>query len=120
VAERPNPPDRPYPPDRGDTDVWVGLALTVGLHLALVVAAVVIAVGGGDSGLIVAAAAVLFIGVSQLLYIVPAVVIARRRGRPGLAKGLIIGAALTFLLNSACWFVVYPEGIRDLLNGQLF
>ena len=49
------------------------------------------------------------IGISQFVYIVPAVVIARRHRRPGIVQGLIIGASLTFLLNAACvgtfWFM---------------
>ena len=44
----------------------------------------------------------IFMGVSQLLYIIPAIVIYRRKGRPGVVKGLIIAAALTFLLNATC------------------
>src|SRR5262249_26223162 len=45
-------------------------------------------------------------GVSQLIYMVPAILIARRRGRMGLAKGLIIAASLAFLLNASC-FVLF-------------
>ena len=48
-----------------------------------------------------------FIGITQLVYIVPAVLMARRRGRAGIATGLIWGAALIFLLNAAYWFLVY-------------
>jgi hypothetical protein len=51
-------------------------------------------------------AAPLLIGLTQLVYMVPAIVIALRRGRTSLAKGLIIGAAVTFLLNAACWGAV--------------
>lgn len=43
------------------------------------------------------------IGVGQLLYIVPAVLWARRRGRTGVVKGIVIAAALVFVLNAACW-----------------
>ena len=45
-------------------------------------------------------------GISQLLYIIPAIVIYRRRGRPGVVKGLIIAAAVTFLLNATCTALV--------------
>lgn len=48
----------------------------------------------------------LLIGVSQLVYQVPAVVLARRRRRFGLAKGVIIGAAITFALNAPCWAIL--------------
>ena len=45
-------------------------------------------------------------GVTQVLYMVPAILIARVSGRPRLANGLIIGAGLTFLLNAACWGLI--------------
>ena len=55
-------------------------------------------------------------GVSQLIYMVPAIVIARRRGRPGLAKGLIIAASLAFLLNASC-FVLFWSGKMGRIAG---
>jgi hypothetical protein len=48
-------------------------------------------------------AAPLLIGVTQLVYVGPTIRLALGRERRALAKGLIIGAALTFLLNAACW-----------------
>jgi hypothetical protein len=46
--------------------------------------------------------AVIYTGATQLAYIVPAVLIARRKRRPKLSLGLVIGAAAVFLLNAAC------------------
>jgi hypothetical protein len=43
-----------------------------------------------------------FIGVGQLVYIIPAIVIAKVKGETNIVKGLIIGASITFLLNAAC------------------
>jgi hypothetical protein len=43
------------------------------------------------------------ISVFQLLYIIPMVRYLRKRGAAALAKGLVIGAAITFLLNGSCW-----------------
>jgi hypothetical protein len=43
-----------------------------------------------------------YIGLGQLLYIVPAIWWCRRNKQDDFAKGLIIGAALTFLLNASC------------------
>ena len=51
-----------------------------------------------------------FIGVSQLLYIIPAVLIAQARGRPGIARGLMIAAGVVFLLNSACFGMIFLKG----------
>ena len=42
------------------------------------------------------------LGLTQLVYVIPAIIIYRRKGRPGIVKGLIIGAAITLLLNGTC------------------
>ena len=60
-------------------------------------------------------AAPLLIGVTQLAYVVPAILFALRRGRRAVAMGLIIGAAVTFLLNAACW-----GAVGAALNGADF
>jgi hypothetical protein len=51
----------------------------------------------------VAIAAVLGIGISQLVYVIPVAIWAKRRGMKGFVSGVVIGAAITFLLNGACW-----------------
>jgi hypothetical protein len=68
--------------------VWQGIALGFLLHLIQLPVALF------THGL-----SLLFIGLSQLIYFVPAIVIASQKGRTGIAKGLIIGASLTFLLG---------------------
>jgi hypothetical protein len=55
-------------------------------------------------------------GITQVLYILPAILIARRRGRLGIAKGLIILAALAFLLNASC-FVALWSGKFGRIGG---
>jgi hypothetical protein len=55
-------------------------------------------------------------GVSQLIYMLPAIAIARRRRRPGLAKGLIIAASVAFLLNASC-FVLFWSGKMGRIAG---
>lgn len=55
-------------------------------------------------------------GVSQFIYMLPAILIARRRGRTGLAKGLIIAASLAFLLNASC-FVLFWSGKMGRIAG---
>lgn len=47
-----------------------------------------------------------WIGVTQLIYILPAIAHFHRKQRPGVVKGLIIAAALVVLLNGICWVVV--------------
>ena len=51
----------------------------------------------------VAIGALLGIGIVQLLYVIPVVLWARRREMKTFASGVIVGAAITFLLNGACW-----------------
>ncbi len=43
-----------------------------------------------------------FLGVTQSVYIIPVLVVARAKGSSEIAKGLFVGAAITFLLNAAC------------------
>jgi hypothetical protein len=59
---------------------------------------------------------VLAFGVTQLVYMVPAIIIARRSGRMGIAKGLIIAASLAFLLNASC-FVLFWSGKMGRIAG---
>ena len=48
-----------------------------------------------------------WIGVSQLVYMVPAILIAKVSGRRGLVIGLIIGASLVFLFSAACFGLLF-------------
>ena len=89
----------------GGLQVALGFGLGLLLHLTLpILAALACALALLLEPLcVVGLFLVTFIGLTQLAYIVPAVRRARRRGRSGLAKGLIIAAALTAILNTACW-----------------
>ena len=99
------------PPEGEGRGILAGLALTVGMHVVLIAFCLTF-------GLLIEsqsrmAGTVLYfaafgLGVSQLVYMVPAILIARRRGRRAVAKGMIIGAAITFILTAACWAVVNP------------
>ena len=75
-------------------DVREGLGLTILFHL---IGQVVLLVVGGF----------IWIGLSQLLYIVPAIIYFKRKGRPGVVKGLMIGASVTFLLNASCFGLMF-------------
>jgi len=90
-----HPEARPEEQRSGQEEIWRGIGLALLMHLIqLPLAAVTVFLS------------LVFMGISQLLYIIPAIVIYRRRGRPGVVKGLIIAAAVTFLLNATCTALV--------------
>lgn len=45
--------------------------------------------------------------VTQLAYVIPAIIIARRKGHDETVKGIIIAASITVLLNIACTGYVF-------------
>ncbi len=80
------PPTKPPIPD------WaLGIGLLLLLHLIQIPLA---AMSMGIS--------LIAIGLTQLAYVIPAIIICKKKNRPGMVKGLIIGAAITFLLNGTC------------------
>ena len=72
-------------------DLWRGIGMALLLHLIQVPLA-----------LITTFISLIFVGLTQLIYIIPAIIFYRRDGRSDVVKGLIIVAAITFLLNAAC------------------
>lgn len=51
----------------------------------------------------VAAIFYLYIGVTQLIYVIPLYIIGKSKGLPGFGVGITIAASLTFLLNASCF-----------------
>ena len=97
--EEPKKSENPLATDKpaaDKNDVWRGVGVALLLHLIQV-----------PLMLVTAAISLIFIGLSQLIYIIPAIVIYNRRNRPGVVKGLIIIAAITFLLNATCTALVF-------------
>lgn len=47
-----------------------------------------------------------WIGISQLLYVIPLVIRLKQLQKWGMMKGVIIGAVITALLNGGCWLLV--------------
>ena len=89
----------------------VGAVLALAMHLVWLPVLLLLGLlvdSGATTEIIVPLmlAAVLFIGVTQLLYVGPAFWWARRRGYTRLAQGVLIGAGITFLLNAACWGLI--------------
>jgi hypothetical protein len=92
------PPQEPPGPPSHQAEIWRGIGLALLLHLIQIpLAAVTVFIS------------LIFLGLSQLLYIVPAIFIYRNKGRPGVVKGLIIAAAITFLLNATCTALVFSN-----------
>lgn len=84
--------------------ISAGLGLTLVFHLLTQVPAffLLLVIFTGEEGLLLAFLPMMYIGLSQLVYMIPAVLIFRRKGGTETAKGLIIGASITFLLNATC------------------
>ena len=100
-----NEPEINPPPTSNATngDWLLGILLLLLLHLIQIpLAAVTMALS------------LIAIGLTQLVYVIPFVIHFRKKGRPGIARGLIIGAAITFLLNGTCtaMFFLNPPDFR--------
>ena len=80
-----------------------GIGYTLLLHLFQFPIALVLALVPG----VVPLLALFFIGLSQCLYMIPAILYFRRNGETETEKGLIIGASITFLLNATCTAIVF-------------
>jgi hypothetical protein len=94
-----NPDDYPARPDERQSqqrEIWRGVGLAFLLHSIQI-----------PLMLVTSFFSLIFIGISQLLYIAPAIAIYRSKGRPGVVKGLIIAAAITFLLNATCTVIFF-------------
>jgi hypothetical protein len=91
-------------PELSPGSVALGLGLTIMFHVIVQVPTffLLIAIASGEWSLELPIRAVTYIGLTQLVYMIPAVLFSRHRGESETAKGLIIGASITFLLNAAC------------------
>jgi hypothetical protein len=97
-------------PQSGTEGVGSGFALGISLNIAYVGLWCALWFGAQDGswmtrgfGENVPFWSVFGIGLTQLLYIVPAIVYFQKKQRQGMVEGLIIAAAVTALLNGACW-----------------
>ncbi len=106
----PNDPNQNYPPQYqnypppSQGSAWAGFGIAIGLHFIF---QPFIAMLGMIPNMEWFYFSVFFIGLSQLIYMIPAIILASVKGKPHLVKGLAIGAGLTFLLNAACTGLVF-------------
>ena len=89
---------------RATRETWRGFGLAMLLHLLQLLLGKLFFVS------------MFFIGVTQLVYLIPAILVAKHHGRLGMVRGLVIGGALTFLLNAMCgaafWYAVTYGKLR--------
>lgn len=100
----PNYANQPYPLPKSQGNVWAGLGLTVVAHIIF---QPLISLLGMIPKMEFLFFSVFFIGLSQLVYMIPAIIIAFSQGKPQLGKGFLIGAGITFLLNAACMGMIF-------------
>jgi hypothetical protein len=67
---------------------------------------------GSDSVAVAAIIAALNPGATQFLYNSPLVIYLKRRGRAGMARGVLIAMGLTILLNGLCWVAIETGKFR--------
>ncbi|MFQ4139020.1 hypothetical protein PGN35_022170 [Nodosilinea sp. PGN35] len=115
-----NPINSPLPPEPTPPnemlEIVKGMVLLLGCHA--IAGALIFGLGFLVAGLgfgsyafiypwVIGAAGFLF---WQLLYAIPLVLTLRRRGRRAMAKGVIIAAVLTALVNGACFISMFGLG----------
>ena len=83
-------------------EIIKGIALLAALHVLFVVGCLAVTTLNLFRDPYAPLAAAAFIGFFQFAYVIPAVIIARLMKRNGMLKGLLIGAAITFLLTGTC------------------
>ncbi len=69
---------------------------------------------GPDSFLMFAVVLVAGFGVLQMIYVIPLILVLRRKDRQDFAKGIAIGASIAFLLNATCFGLVMTGKIKIL------
>ena len=97
------PPALP-PADRGSILKGFGIAAAVNIG-AVVMGVITIAA-------VIGIFVLLGIGLVQAAWIIPLVLHFRKMGKPETAKGVIIAAAITFLLNAGCYGFIAVVGLN--------
>jgi hypothetical protein len=102
MYEQYQPPQNlpPQPPPQPTGSAWWGIGLTLLLHLLQIPIAMLVSFVSSDPYAFFVP--LIFFSLTQLVYIIPAVLIARYSGKPHIVKGLLIGAGISMLLNASC------------------
>jgi hypothetical protein len=89
----------PNPPQKSGS-AWWGIGLTLLLHVLQIPIAIGVSMVSSDPYSFIVP--LIFFSLTQLVYMVPAVLIAMYAGKPHIVKGLLIGAGISMLLNASC------------------
>jgi hypothetical protein len=99
------PPALP-PQDRGSILKGFGIAAAVNIGAVILGVITIVAVVG--------IFLLLGIGLVQAAWIIPLILHFRKMGKPETAKGVIIAAAITFLLNAGCYGLIAVVGLGSM------
>ncbi len=94
-----------------------GFFCVLGLHILAfisggLIGSIAISLGIDSIGNILLYLAI-YIGITQLIYIFPIMILLIRQRNWGVLKGVIIGAVITALLNGGCWLWVIGVLMRN-------
>jgi len=93
---------------KSEGSILKGFALGAAVNVGALVAGII------TLAAIIGVFILLAIGILQAAWIIPMVVHFRKSGQPETAKGVIIAAAITFLLNAGCWGLVAAVGLGSM------
>ena len=79
---------------------WRGVGLTLLLHILQIPIAILVQLVSPDPYAFFVP--LIFFSLTQLVYIIPAVLIAMYADKPHIVKGLLIGAGISVFLNASC------------------
>jgi hypothetical protein len=111
----PSPPSRPIVPTPDHGSLFGGIALGFLANIGGCIAAALLGtvfMNGAETLSLPFFAIPFGIGLAQSLWIIPLYRSKRRSGATETAKGLIVAAAITFLLNAACWGALLTNPIH--------
>jgi hypothetical protein len=112
-------PSRPAGQHHFRTHFLSGFVLVLALHVVACVLANVAVAQLAVSGIVDAEREPwsigpgMFLGLLQLVYVVPLMWLARRHGQTAFAAGVRTCAAVTFMLNAACWGLLEAVSMSD-------
>jgi hypothetical protein len=90
----------PQNPQQPGGSAWWGVGLTLLLHLLQFPIAILVNLVSSDPYAFIAP--LIFFSITQLVYMIPALLIAHLTSKPHIVKGLLIGAGISMLLNASC------------------